>query len=135
MKTEKSYLQMELENYEHIFHIFLKTHLVLRQVYNSLLDAQISSYIKVLPMLFLPHLKKNCFPMSLFIILHFQCESSMLADNFPNFGGTVSGTVAFLMFMFFSNLFVSDFGFRHLKISFNFRFFLISRILWCFCIF
>ena len=37
MKTER--LQMELENYEYTFHIFLKTHLVLKQVYSSLLDS------------------------------------------------------------------------------------------------
>ena len=39
MKTEKSYVQMELENYEYICHIFLKMHLGLKQVYNSVLDA------------------------------------------------------------------------------------------------
>ena len=43
----------------------------------------------------------------LFIILH-KCESTMLADSFTNFGGIVSGPVAFLMFMFYSNLLMSD---------------------------
>ena len=43
---------------------------------------------------------------SLFIISH-KCESTMLADSFRNFDGTVSGPVAFLMFMFLSNLFMS----------------------------
>ena len=66
-KLRESYLQMELGNYEYTFHTFLKTHLVLKQVYSSpLLGAYISSYIWILPRLFLPHLKKNC--LSSFII-------------------------------------------------------------------
>ena len=50
---------------------------------------------------------KELFSKSLFIILH-KCESTMLANSFTNFGGIVSGPVAFLMFMFFSNLFMTD---------------------------
>ena len=38
-KLKESYLQMELENYQYTFHIFLKRHLVLKQVYSSLLDV------------------------------------------------------------------------------------------------
>ena len=54
----------------------------------------------------------------------------MLADSFTNFGGIVSGPVAFLMFMFFGNLFMSETSaLGILKVSVNFRFFLISRIL------
>ena len=43
--------------------------------------------------------EKELLSKSLFIILH-KCESTMLADSFTNFGGIVSGSVAFLMFMF-----------------------------------
>ena len=45
--------------------------------------------------------EKELLSKSLFIILH-KCESTMLADSFTNFGGIISGPVAFLMFMFFS---------------------------------
>ena len=65
-----------------------------------------------------PPSEKELLSKSLFIILH-KCESTMLSDSFTKFGGIVSGPVAFLMFMFFIIL----------KGSFNFRFFLISRIL------
>ena len=51
--------------------------------------------------------EKELFSKSLFVILH-QCESTMLANSFTNFGGIVSRPVAFLMFMFFSNLFMTD---------------------------
>ena len=73
--------------------------------------------------------EKELLSKSLFIILY-KCESKMLADSFTNFGGIVSVTVAFLMFMFFSNLFMSEtLALGILKVSVNFRFFLISRIL------
>ena len=42
----------------------------------------------------------------LFIILR-KCESAMFANSFTNFGGIPSGPVAFLMFMFVNNLFMS----------------------------
>ena len=54
----------------------------------------------------------------------------MLPDSFTNFGGIVAGLVAFLMFMLFSNLFMSETSaLGILNVSVNFRFFLISRIL------
>ena len=43
--------------------------------------------------------EKELLSKSLFIILH-KCESTMLADSFTNFGGIVSGPVAFLKFTF-----------------------------------
>ena len=46
--------------------------------------------------------EKELLSKSLFIILH-KCESTMLANSFTIFGGIVSGPLAFLMFMFFSN--------------------------------
>ena len=50
--------------------------------------------------------EKELFSKSLFIILH-KCESAMLANSFTNFGGIPSGPVAFLIFMFVNNLFMS----------------------------
>ena len=47
-------------------------------------------------MLVLSHMKESYFPKSLFIILHFKCESTMFADNFTNFDGIVSEPVSFL---------------------------------------
>ena len=72
--------------------------------------------------------EKELLSKTLFIILH-KCESTMLADSFTNFGGIVPGPVA-LMFMFFSNLFMSETSaLGTLKVSVHFRFFLISTIL------
>ena len=68
--------------------------------------------------------EKELLSISLFIILH-KCEFTVLADGFTNFGGIISGPVAFLMFMYFSNLFMletSTLGI--LKVSVNFRFFI-----------
>ena len=57
-------------------------------------------------------------------------ESTMSANSFTYFGGIVSGPVAFLMFMVFSNLSMSETSaLGILKVSVSFRFFLISRIL------
>ena len=74
--------------------------------------------------------EKELLSKSLFIILH-RCESAMLADSFTKFGRIVSGPAAFLMFMFFSNFFMLETSaLGILKVSVNFRFFLISRILY-----
>ena len=62
-------------------------------------------------------------------MLH-KWESIMLDDSFTNCGKIVSGPVAFLILIFFSNLFVSEASaLGILKVSLNFRFFVISRIL------
>ena len=54
----------------------------------------------------------------------------MMVDSFSNFGGIVSEPVTFLNFISFSNLFMSETSaLVILKVSVNFRFFLISRIL------
>ena len=50
--------------------------------------------------------EKELFSKPLFIILR-KCESAMFANSFTNFGGIPSGPVAFLMFMFVNNLFMS----------------------------
>ena len=50
-----------------------------------------------------------------------KCESTMLADSFTNFGGIVSGPVAFLKFTFFNNFFMSEISSLDiLKVSVNF---------------
>ena len=69
--------------------------------------------------------EKELLSKSLFFILHI-CESTMLADSFNNFGGIMSEPVAFLMFMFFSNLFMSETSaLGILKFSVSFRYFLV----------
>ena len=47
-KLRESYLQVELENYEYTCHMFFKAHLVLKQVYNSLLDAYVLTRLSLL---------------------------------------------------------------------------------------
>ena len=135
MKTERKLSTNGIrELWKYLSYVFENAFSIETGLYFSTWCLNSFLYMGLTEAIFVPS-EKELLSKFLFIILH-KCESIMLSDSFANFCVIVTGPVAFLMFIIFSNLFMSETSVLSiLKVSVNFRFFLISRILWCFSYF